>query len=507
MKLTFKIAWRNLWRHKGKSMTVGVILFIGALIMTVGNGMISGLEKGFSENIVNLFTGDIVIISDEQDRDDVLYEFTGKPLSGIKNYDALRELLKADKNIQSFLPATIGTVMVLDPNSEMEDMVLLGVDIAEYQKVFPDSFQVIKGDILYPGETGLLLSDYTRQACFENMGFWLLPENSELDPEELPAYAHNSIDNLDLRSDIVFMGASYSNTMMDVRVPVKGIIKYKSLNKLWGRYSIVDIESFRQAHNYITGADSMVELSQEEEELLSYEEFDQLFGLEDIIDQSMVTDQTLSIQDIRMKTEKSEKEYSTDKGSYNVVLVKLKRGSFPIDVLENLNTIFKENQISARAISWKQAMGPFGSMAVMIKAALNIFIMNIFFIAIIIIMNTLIMAALERVPEIGTMRAIGARKGFVRRMFVCETGLLSFFFGGLGILAGIIVIYLLKSMNISTTNEFLQLVYGGDILNPLFNFSDLLIGILELGIVTILAVLYPLKVVGRIVPLDAIARD
>ena len=175
--------------------------------------------------------------------------------------------------------------------------------------------------------------------------------------------------------------------------------------------------------------------------------------------------------------------------------------------MENLNTIFKENQISARAISWKQAMGPFGSMAVMIKAALNIFIMNIFFIAIIIIMNTLIMAALERVPEIGTMRAIGARKGFVRRMFVCETGLLSFFFGGLGILAGIIVIYLLKSMNISTTNEFLQLVYGGDILNPLFNFSDLLIGILELGIVTILAVLYPLKVVGRIVPLDAIARD
>jgi hypothetical protein len=31
--------------------------------MTVGNGLISGMEKGLAENIVNSFTGDIVVIS------------------------------------------------------------------------------------------------------------------------------------------------------------------------------------------------------------------------------------------------------------------------------------------------------------------------------------------------------------------------------------------------------------------------------------------------------------
>jgi len=163
--------------------------------------------------------------------------------------------------------------------------------------------------------------------------------------------------------------------------------------------------------------------------------------------------------------------------------------------------------MSVRAVSWKSAIGTIGSMAVMIKAALNIFVMFIFFVAIIIIMNTLSMAALERVSEIAMMRAVGAQKGFLRRMFIFETGILSFFFGGLGIITGIAVIYLLQAAGITTTNEILQMVYGGDKLNPVFTFPDLLIGVLELGIVTLLSVIYPLRVVGKIVPLDAIVRE
>ena len=48
MGLILKIAWRNIWRHKGKSLVIGVILFIGAMLMSIGNGMISGMEKGMS---------------------------------------------------------------------------------------------------------------------------------------------------------------------------------------------------------------------------------------------------------------------------------------------------------------------------------------------------------------------------------------------------------------------------------------------------------------------------
>ena len=63
MKLIFTIAWRNILRHKGKSLVIGIILFTGAFLMTVGNGVISGMAAGIEKNIINGFMGDIVLMS------------------------------------------------------------------------------------------------------------------------------------------------------------------------------------------------------------------------------------------------------------------------------------------------------------------------------------------------------------------------------------------------------------------------------------------------------------
>ena len=119
MGLAFKIAWRNLWRHRGKSLVIGGILFFGALLMTVGNGMISGMEQDYPINIVKLFTGDIVVISTEQEKTDVLFAMMGKPLKVIKNYAAAKKVLERKKSSRDYLPATAGMVMVLNSGSEM----------------------------------------------------------------------------------------------------------------------------------------------------------------------------------------------------------------------------------------------------------------------------------------------------------------------------------------------------------------------------------------------------
>lgn len=507
MGLTFKIAWRNLWRHRGKSLVIGVILFFGALLMTVGNGMISGMEKGLSDNIVHLFTGDLVVISNEQEKDDILFEFGGKPLKVIKDYDGVKKALEKEDDVAEFLPATAGMVFVFNPGSDLGNIMLLGVDIRRYQQMFPQSIDITEGVNLKPGEKGVLISEEARKQSYDYMDVWLQPENYKLDPGKLPDDAKKRGDSLIVQDSIVFMGASDSNSIVDIRVPVKGIMRYKSLNKIWGNYCIVDIESFREAHNYVTGADSAVELSKDEKKLMESENLDQMFSSGDVFENNAVTNENLTINDIQAKTAKITKKYNVDEGAYNLAFIRLKQGVSLSKALKALNDSFKQKHLNVRAITWKSAVGSIGSMAVMIKGALNVFIMFIFIVAIIVIMNTLSMAALERVSEIGMMRAIGARKGFLRKMFVYETGLLSFFFGGLGILTGIILIYLLKAVNILTTNELLQIVYGGDKLNPMFTFADLIIGFVELGIVTILAVLYPLRVVGKIVPLDAISRD
>ncbi len=506
LSMAFKIAWRNLWRHSGKSLVIGVILLFGAVLMTVGNGIISGTEQGLSKNIVDLFTGDIVIVSTEQEKNNVLFDFSGKPLKVIKNYEAVGKMLEKEPMVQDFLPATAGAVYVLS-GTDMYPIYLLGVDIEKYRKVFPDSIRITEGRILQPREKGILIATEARKQAYDFMNMWLLPEGATLDQKKLPKDVLEGLKDLDIRRDLVFIGASTSNSTLDIRVPVAGIIDFKALNKIWGNYCIVDIESFREAHNYVTGEDSKAEISEAEKKLLESDELDQFFSSENVIENTNISSEKISIRDIQAQTKKQTKAYSVDAGSYNIAFVKLNKGVPQSKALQDLNESFKKNHLGARAISWKDSVGSIGSMAAMIKVALNIFIIFIFFVAIIVIMNTLSMAALERVPEIGMMRAIGARKGFLRKMFIYETGILSFFFGGLGIIIGIIIIYVLKAANITTVNEFLQLVYGGEKLNPVYTAGDFILGIFELGIVTVLSVLYPLRVVGKIAPLDAITRE
>ena len=119
MKLLFKIAWRNIFRHKGKSFVIGIILFLGALLMTIGNAVISGMDLGLSNNIVNLFTGDLVIKSGNQEDDNVLFDVEGKPLEVISDYKKVNSVLEKNKNIDKFLPVNAGYVIIFNENGNI----------------------------------------------------------------------------------------------------------------------------------------------------------------------------------------------------------------------------------------------------------------------------------------------------------------------------------------------------------------------------------------------------
>jgi ABC-type antimicrobial peptide transport system permease subunit len=158
-------------------------------------------------------------------------------------------------------------------------------------------------------------------------------------------------------------------------------------------------------------------------------------------------------------------------------------------------------------VTWKKGSGVIGSLAVIIKGILFGFVIFLFVVAVIIIVNTLSMAALERVPEIGMMRAVGAQKSFIRNMFVAETAVLAGIFGGLGIILGAATVFVLPSFHITTQNDMLQLLYGGDVLSPILNGGDILLAIGQLVLVTAASVVYPVHIAKNITPLDAVVRD
>jgi ABC-type lipoprotein release transport system permease subunit len=53
----------------------------------------------------------------------------------------------------------------------------------------------------------------------------------------------------------------------------------------------------------------------------------------------------------------------------------------------------------------------------------------------------------------------------------------------------------------------IQLLFGGDTFRPFLSAGDITLVIVQLAIVTGIAVLYPIKVARGITPLDAISRE
>jgi ABC-type antimicrobial peptide transport system permease subunit len=52
-----------------------------------------------------------------------------------------------------------------------------------------------------------------------------------------------------------------------------------------------------------------------------------------------------------------------------------------------------------------------------------------------------------------------------------------------------------------------QLLFGGDTFHPFLSGADILLAVIQLAIVTLIAVVYPVQVARSITPLDAIARE
>jgi len=104
------------------------------------------------------------------------------------------------------------------------------------------------------------------------------------------------------------------------------------------------------------------------------------------------------------------------------------------------------------------------------------------------------------------MRAIGAKKMFIRKMISLETLMITLVFGFIGVILGIIILLVIRGIGIQSTNQFLQILLGGDVFRPMISIPAILSSVGMVSLVGILASLYPVAVALKISPLEAMNK-
>ena len=120
------------------------------------------------------------------------------------------------------------------------------------------------------------------------------------------------------------------------------------------------------------------------------------------------------------------------------------------------------------------------------------------------VVNSMLMSVHERTREIGTVRALGMRRGVVVRMFVMEGLVLGLLSAAAGLLAGSAIVLYLGARGIAMNTLTLAWLAGGDRLWPVLRAASMGRAALAIALLSTLAALYPARVASRLEPREAL---
>jgi ABC-type lipoprotein release transport system permease subunit len=167
----------------------------------------------------------------------------------------------------------------------------------------------------------------------------------------------------------------------------------------------------------------------------------------------------------------------------------------------------KRDGLPLKAISWQEASGFIGQMVVAFQAVLLVLVLIIFLVALVIISNALVMATLQRVQEIGTLRAVGAQRRFILAMLMIEAIVVGIIFGGLGAGIGAVIVATLGKIGIPAPNDVSYFFFSGPRLHLVLSSANLVKALVIVFVVSAVSSFYPAWLAMRVSPRQAMQAE
>ena len=543
MPVLFRLAIRNLVEHKGKTLIIGLIVAVGVIVLVVGNALMDTAREGIERAFIDNYTGEIMVSGLAEGQ---ISLFGVQSVGGLEqtpvipDFEKVRSYVAGHPDVTATTPQVTGFGLLRAEDDRIEGLensaltVLFGIDPATYHEMF-DNVRLIEGAYLEPGDTGIMLSVDRIEDLQDGAVSGLAKAGIDVPQYEIHV------------GDPVRVVSGLSQGLPRIRVvPLVGIYEMTGISEGVGAelVSYVDAQTLRALLGLSLGTSASIELDREQTELLdrlgsteepgSFEEdlfssdpfADDLFGgdmigdagddlvdfddLESMLGGHSATDATADRTADRAADQTGDlaaTEEVAAGSTWHYILARSDNLRRTERVIEELNEWFVSEGLSVQAANWEAAAGPFATTADVIRTVFNVAIVVIGIVAVIIIMNTMVISVMERTAEIGTMRALGAERGFVWRMFMYETLAITTVFGITGVAAGLATIGIIHLIGIPATNTFLRILFAGPELKPVASVVSVAGSLLIVSVIGILAHLYPVSVALKIQPIRAIQSE
>ena len=118
--MLFRIAFRNIWLHRLRTLIVGGILCFGTTLLIVGNAVLDAVETGMSRSIVRSLAGHLQVYSADAQDEIAIFGRPGgveEDIGQLTNFAEVRKVLETIPNVASVIPMGTGNAIVFGGNA------------------------------------------------------------------------------------------------------------------------------------------------------------------------------------------------------------------------------------------------------------------------------------------------------------------------------------------------------------------------------------------------------
>jgi len=483
-----QIAYGNLFLHRSKTIILGVIMSLGIAVLFLGNSLIDTAVNGLHNLFVGGYTCDLMITGPTAFPTTIFGETAGgeSVVPHIAKLDSYTAYLEKNKDVAATMPLLSGQTAIGLGENVIGRGSAFGVNIKSYRNFFSNNLTLVKGDWPSEGDSGWLMISQASQVLLSRAA------RKQIAP-----------------GDKVVLSAIGDTAGTVIReVTVRGIVKFNQTNQQLAGISLVDADTLRDLLGFASLRDGVIQLNAQDQQFVSNFNPDSLFG--DSSQGAVQADTTATAVQASAKgaaTDGAVLSPSIVPPAWQYLLIKLNPGANAKAVQKDLSSYVTTLDQNDHVQDWIAGAGSVARTAVTIRLVFDLLVSIVAIVVVMITMNVLVISISERVPEIGTLRALGARKRFIRQMILLETSFLAIFAGLVGLAFGFVILFILGKTGIKAPNLFFEGLFGGPKLMPQISGSAALKAFIWIFGMSIISSLYPIRLALRIKPVVAMQGD